>query len=57
MSEKEIILYILDWLRYNHEKVFAAILDEVPDAAIILSGRSAAETKLRELQRQDSEED
>lgn len=52
MSEKEaidIVLYILDWLKYRHEDIFERLLDDIPSAAVILSGRSAAEKKLEEL--------
>ena len=57
MTDKEIILYILDWLRCSHEKVFAAILDEIPDASIILAGRGEAHKKLRELLELEGTED
>ena len=52
MSEKEaidLVLYILDWLKYRHEDIFERLLDDIPSAAVILSGRSAAEKKLEEL--------
>ena len=52
MSEKEaidLVLYILDWLKYRHEDIFERMLDDIPSAAVILSGRSAAEKKLEEL--------
>ena len=57
MSEKEavdLVLYILDWLKYRHEDIFERMLDDIPSAAVILSGRSAAEKKLEELQRNEA---
>ena len=57
MNEKEaidLVLYILDWVKYRHEDIFERLLDDIPSAAVILSGRSAAEKKLEELQRNEA---
>lgn len=57
MSEKEaidLVLYILDWVKYRHEDIFERMLDDIPSAAVILSGRSAAEKKLEELQKNEA---
>lgn len=40
MSEREILLMVLDWLRKNHADIAAKLLDEVPSAAITLAGES-----------------
>jgi hypothetical protein len=58
MTEKQaidLLLYILDWLKYRHEDIFERLLGDIPSAAIILSERSAAQAKLEELQ--EKEED
>ena len=52
MNEKEaidLVLYILDWVKYRHEDIFERLLDDIPSAAVILTGRRAAEKKLEEL--------
>ena len=57
MTEKEaidLVLYILDWVKYRHEDIFERLLDDIPSAAVILSGRSAAEKKLEELQKNEA---
>jgi hypothetical protein len=57
VTEKEaidLVLYILDWVKYRHEDIFERLLDDIPSAAVILSGRSAAEKKLEELQKNEA---
>jgi hypothetical protein len=54
MTEKEaidLVLYILDWVKYRHEDIFERLLDDIPSAAVILSGRSAAQKKLEEMEK------
>lgn len=40
MSEREILLLVIEWLRANHEDIAAKLFDEVPTAAITLAGDS-----------------
>jgi hypothetical protein len=56
-SEQEVVLWILDWLRKHHKDILDRLLTEVPSAAIILAGESAAEEKLRKLQALEGAED
>lgn len=60
MTEKQaidLLLYVLDWVKFRHEDIFERLLGDVPSAAIILSERSAAEKKLRELKELEGTED
>jgi hypothetical protein len=57
VTEKEaidLLLYVFDWIKYRHEDIFERMLDDIPSAAVILSGRSAAEKKLEELQKNEA---
>lgn len=40
MSEREILLAVIEWLRVNHADVAAKLLDDVPAAAITLASES-----------------
>lgn len=40
MSEREVLLMVLDWLRKNHADIAAKLFDDVPAAAITLAGES-----------------
>ena len=56
MSEKELLLYILDWLKLHHGDVLGFLLDDVPSAAVILSGRSEAAQKLEQMEKQNADD-
>jgi hypothetical protein len=56
MTEKEIILYILDWIRYRHKDILEQLLDDVPAAAILLAGRSQAASKLERMEKSDADD-
>lgn len=57
IAAEEVLKYVLEWLAKNAPELLARLFDDVPSAKTILEGPSAAEQKLRELQRKDGEED
>lgn len=57
MSDREILVHVFELLKFHYPYVLNFLLAKVPSAKELLAAPSAAETRLRELQRKDSEED
>lgn len=57
ITAEEALVLVVDWLSKNAPSALAHLYQDVPPVEILLGSPSAAEQKLRELQRTDSEED
>jgi hypothetical protein len=40
MSEREVLMMVIEWLREHHEDIATKLFDDVPAAAITLAGES-----------------
>jgi hypothetical protein len=49
VSEREVVIAIVEWLRMHHEDIAEALMEEVPEAAITLAGKSRSDDGFQPL--------